>query len=159
VLRLYIMAAFMVICSAGLSLTGCSSPIVSKTGAPVFDPLVHDWPHTLSDIPPDADITYGQLENGLRYALRRNARPEKEAVIRFWVRAGSRNETPKTIGLAHYLEHMAFNGSENVPEGEMVKSLERLGLSFGADTNASTTYWRTEYRLNLPNVDTETLGR
>ncbi len=156
-LRLYIMAAFMVICSAGLSLTGCSSPIVSKTGAPVFDPLVHDWPHTLSDIPPDADITYGQLENGLRYALRRNARPEKEAVIRFWVRAGSRNETPTTIGLAHYLEHMAFNGSENVPEGEMVKSLERLGLSFGADTNASTTYWRTEYRLNLPNVDTETL--
>jgi len=52
---------------------------------------------------------------------------------------------------------MAFNGSENIPEGEMVKSLERLGLSFGADTNASTTYWRTQYQLKLPNVDKETL--
>ncbi len=141
-----------------LCLAACSPKTDSPHEKPlVFDPLIHAWPQDLSDIEPDPDVTYGRLGNGLRYALRRNARPEKEAMLLFWVRAGSRNETPETIGLAHYLEHMAFNGSENVAEGEMVKSLERLGLSFGADTNASTTYWRTQYQLKLPNVDKETL--
>ena len=141
-------------------LQACSgtSDAVKTQEAVIFDPLTQDWPHDISDIERDPDVTYGKLDNGLRYALRKNARPEGEAVIRFWIRAGSRNETSDTIGLAHYLEHMAFNGSENVPEGEMVKSLERLGLSFGADTNASTTYMRTEYRLNLPNLDEETLN-
>jgi len=61
------------------------------------------------------------------------------------------------LGGAHFLEHMAFNGTENVAEGEMVKSLERMGMSFGADTNASTSYTRTDYRLNLPEVDDETV--
>jgi len=61
------------------------------------------------------------------------------------------------LGGAHFLEHMAFNGTQNVPEGEMVKSLERMGMSFGADTNASTSYTRTDYRLNLPEVDDETV--
>ncbi len=141
-----------------LCLTACTPKTDETDKAPLtFDPLIHEWPQDLSDIPPDPNVTYGRLENGLRYALRTNARPEKEAMLLFWVRAGSRNEMPETIGLAHYLEHMAFNGSENIPEGEMVKSLERLGLSFGADTNASTTYWRTQYQLKLPNVDKETL--
>lgn len=136
-----------------LCLTACQ-----KAEVPVyFDPLVHDWPHDLSDIAPDPNVHYGKLDNGLRYALRQNAKPENEAALRFWIRAGSRNETDDTLGLAHFLEHMAFNGSENVPEGEMVKSLERLGLSFGADTNASTTFTRTEYTLNLPDTGDETV--
>ncbi len=144
-----------------LALTACqkNSTVQDLVANPnIFDPLTQDWPHDISDIPRDPDVTYGKLSNGMRYILRQNSRPEGEAVIRFWIRAGSRNETPETIGLAHFLEHMAFNGSENIPEGEMVKSLERLGLSFGADTNASTTYMRTEYRLNLPNLDEETLN-
>lgn len=140
--------------------TGCTptqTPTSETKTARMFDPLVDVWPHDLSDIPVDANVTYGRLDNGLRYALQTNARPENEAVVRFWIRAGSRNETDQTLGLAHFLEHMAFNGSENVPEGEMVRSLERLGLSFGADTNASTTFTRTEYQLNLPEVDDETV--
>jgi len=142
---------------AGLLLAGCKAGVKEDTAKILFDPLVHTWPHDLSDIPVDPDVSYGVLENGLRYALQTNSRPEGEASLRFWIRAGSRNETDETLGLAHYLEHMAFNGSENVPEGEMVKSLERLGLSFGADTNASTTFNRTEYTLNLPEVDDETV--
>ena len=141
---------------AGLTLAGCKAGTKDEAKV-LFDPLVHTWPHDLSDIPVDSDVKYGVLENGLRYALQTNGRPESEASLRFWVRAGSRNETDETLGLAHYLEHMAFNGSENVPEGEMVKSLERLGLSFGADTNASTTFNRTEYTLKLPEVDDETV--
>jgi len=141
---------------AGFTLVGCKAK-TADTAIPMFDPLVHTWPHDLSDIPVDPNVTYGVLDNGLRYALQANSRPENEASLRFWIRAGSRNETDETLGLAHYLEHMAFNGSENVPEGEMVKSLERLGLSFGADTNASTTFTRTEYTLKLPEVDDETV--
>lgn len=137
---------------------GLVSCAPQKTETPrLFDPLVDVWPHDLSDIPQDPDVTYGQLENGMRYAIQTNARPEKEAVVRFRIAAGSKHETEATLGLAHYLEHMAFNGSENVPEGEMVKSLERLGLSFGADTNASTTYSRTQYMLNLPDIGDETV--
>src|SRR3546814_6455828 len=63
---------------------------------------------------------------------------------------GSAAEAEDEQGLAHFIEHMAFNGSRNVPEGEMVKMLERLGLSFGADTNASTGYTQTQYKLDLP---------
>lgn len=141
-----------------LVVTACKAPPSETTHeAVIFDPLIHSFPHDISDVARDPDVTYGKLDNGMRYILRTNARPEGEAVMRFWVKAGSKHETEDTIGLAHFLEHMAFNGSENVPEGEMVKSLERLGLSFGADTNASTTYTRTEYRLNLPNLDDETL--
>lgn len=121
----------------------------------LFDPEVDIWPHDISDVPRDLDVTYGQLENGLRFALQKNERPKNEAVIRLTFRAGAKHETDDMLGGAHFLEHMAFNGTQNVPEGEMVKSLERMGLSFGADTNASTSYTRTDYRLNLPEVDDE----
>jgi len=66
---------------------------------------------------------------------------------------GSINENDETRGLAHFLEHMAFNGSENIPEGEMIKTLEKFGLAFGPDTNASTGFFETSYQLELPEVD------
>lgn len=122
-----------------------------------FDPATEVWPHDSSDVTVDPDVTYGVLPNGMRYALRANARPENEASMRLIIRAGAKHETPETLGAAHFLEHMAFNGTENVPEGEMVKSLERLGLAFGADTNASTSFTRTDYRLSLPEVDAQTV--
>ncbi|MEM6555386.1 MAG: insulinase family protein [Pseudomonadota bacterium] len=150
-----------------LFLNACASQPVSDPpaiaseapaeAADLFDFLEDTWPHDASDIPPDPDVVYGQLSNGMRYALQHNQRPRGEAVMRFWVRAGRRNEAENVLGVAHFLEHMAFNGSENVPEGEMVASLERLGLAFGADTNASTSFARTEYKLDLPNVDDETI--
>jgi zinc protease len=139
-----------------LALAACSQSSQKPTPK-IFDPAVHVWPHDISDVPRDEDVTYGVLENGMRYALQSNARPEQEAVIRLTFRAGSKHESDDMSGGAHFLEHMAFNGTKNVPEGEMVKSLERMGLSFGADTNASTSYTRTDYRLNLPEVDDETV--
>ena len=68
---------------------------------------------------------------------------------------GSLNEADDTRGLAHFLEHMAFNGSENIPENEMTKRLEKYGLAFGADTNASTSFNQTTYQLELPDVSDE----
>ncbi len=106
-----------------------------------------------SDLSADDRVIYGQLENGLRYAVMHNATPSEAAAIRMRIDTGSLNETETQRGLAHFLEHMAFNGSENVAEGEMVRRLERYGLSFGADTNASTGFDQTIYKLNLPNVE------
>ena len=108
--------------------------------------------HDESDLKADPRVTYGVLENGLRYAIMRNSTPGSVAAIRMRIDTGSLNETKEQAGIAHFLEHMAFNGSENVPEGEMIKRLERFGLSFGADTNASTGFSQTVYKLNLPTI-------
>lgn len=108
------------------------------------------WPHAASDIAPDPAVRFGALANGMRYALMRNQLPPEAVSIRFSVKFGSLNEADEERGLAHVIEHMAFNGSRHVPEGEMVRILERLGLTFGADTNASTGQTFTTYQLDLP---------
>ncbi len=110
------------------------------------------WAHEASDIAPDPAVRFGTLPNGMRYALRHNGLPAGAVSIRFVVAFGSLHEAEGEQGLAHFIEHMAFNGSRNVPEGEMVKILERLGLAFGADTNASTGQEFTTYSLDLPNA-------
>lgn len=111
------------------------------------------WNSETSDLEADSRIIYGVLPNGLRYAIRHNERPQNQVLIRMTLDFGSAAEADDEQGLAHFIEHMAFNGSTNVPEGEMVRMLERLGLSFGADTNASTGYTRTQYKLDLPKAD------
>lgn len=133
-------------------LSGCKAQTVAL-------PSIDDVPfaHMASDLPVDAAITYGELPNGLRYAVRENDTPTKTATLLMRVDTGSINETEETRGLAHFLEHMAFNGSENIPEGEMTKRLERFGLAFGADTNASTGFNETTYQLELPDVTEEML--
>ena len=122
-------------------------------------PSIEDvsFAHMASDLPVDTEIAYGELPNGLRYAVRENDTPTKTATLLMRVDTGSINETEETRGLAHFLEHMAFNGSENIPEGEMTKRLERFGLAFGADTNASTGFDETTYQLELPDITEEML--
>ena len=115
------------------------------------------WPQANVDIPADPNVRFGVLPNGMRYAIQRNQTPPGQAALRMWVNAGSLMETDAQQGLAHYLEHMAFNGSKHVPEGEMVKILERHGLAFGADTNAQTSWNQTLYQLDLPSNDDDTL--
>ncbi len=115
------------------------------------------WPQTLSDVRADPDIRFGSLSNGMRYAIKRQAIPAGQAALRLRFDAGSLMETDAQQGLAHFLEHMAFNGSKAVPEGEMVKILERHGLAFGADTNASTNFDETVYKLDLPKTDDDTV--
>jgi zinc protease len=111
----------------------------------------------VSDVAPDPRVRFGVLPNGLRYAIQKNATPPGQAALRLWFDAGSLDETDEQQGLAHFLEHMAFNGSKNVPEGDMIKILERHGLSFGADTNASTNFSETTYQLDLPKTDDDTV--
>ncbi len=114
-----------------------------------------DFAHQASDLKPDTNVTYGKLPNGVRYAVMHNETPSNTAALRMRFGTGSLNETDRQRGIAHFTEHMAFNGSKNIPEGEMVKRLERLGLAFGADTNAYTSFDETVYMLNLPNTSDE----
>ncbi|MFA7587698.1 MAG: pitrilysin family protein, partial [Novosphingobium sp.] len=111
------------------------------------------WAFETSDIPVDPAFRFGRLENGMRYAIRHNATPKGTAVVRMEVKAGSLDEAEHERGFAHFVEHMAFNGSTRVPEGEMIRLLERHGLAFGADTNAQTSFDRTTYMLDLPKND------
>ena len=111
---------------------------------------VHPWPQAASDLPADPDVRFGILPNGMRYALRHNATPPHQTSLRLRIDAGSLEEQDDQRGLAHFIEHMAFNGSTHVAEGEFVHRLERLGLRFGADTNAGTEYGQTVYKLDLP---------
>jgi zinc protease len=111
------------------------------------------WPQAVSDIPADPEIRFGALPNGMRYAIQKNSTPPGQASLRLYFDAGSLDETDEQQGLAHFLEHMAFNGSKDIPEGEMIKILQRHGLAFGADTNASTSWDQTVYQLDLPLTD------
>ena len=147
------------------SLGGLSSPALAATAsslAPETAAALRDrriWAHQASDLQPDAAVTYGQLPNGLRYALMRNALPSKTAAVRLRFGVGSLMEADDQRGLAHFIEHMVFNGSQNVPEGEMVKLLERYGLAFGPDTNAYTSFLETVYQLDLPDTRDELLDK
>jgi zinc protease len=108
------------------------------------------WPQAKSDVPADPDVRFGTLPNGMRYAIRRNQTPPGVTSMRLRFDAGSLHEQDDQRGLAHFVEHMAFNGTTNLAEGEFVQRLERLGLRFGADTNAGTDFSQTVYKLDLP---------
>ena len=142
---------------AALPLLALTQPIAAQDDppAPPADTVqsTTGWGHPVYDIAPDPAVRFGVLENGMRYAILRNGTPQGTAVIRFGFDVGWIDEGEQELGLAHMLEHMAFNGSTNVPEGEMIKLLERLGLAFGADTNASTGFEDTIYKLDLPRTD------
>src|SRR5690606_31105311 len=107
------------------------------------DAAAKAWNFAASDIPVDPNIVFGVLPSGMKYALLKNSTPKDSVVLRMRFDVGSFAEADDQRGLAHFLEHMAFNGSTNVPEGEMIKLLERKGLAFGADTNASTGFDET----------------
>ena len=115
------------------------------------------WAQSASDIPADANVRFGVLPNGMRYAIMKNATPPGQASLRLRIDAGSLMENDDQLGLAHFMEHMAFNGTTNVPENELLRILERLGLAFGADTNAFTSFDQTAYTLELPRTNDETV--
>jgi zinc protease len=110
------------------------------------------WLFVGSDITPDPAWRFGTLPNGLRYAVRRNGVPPGQVSVRVRVDAGSLMERDDERGYAHLLEHLAFRGSEHVPDGESKRLWQRLGVTFGSDSNASTTFTQTVYKLDLPSA-------
>ena len=117
------------------------------------------WPHETADLVPDPSVTWGRLDNGMRYVLLPNETPKDRVSLRLLIDAGSLMEGDDQRGLAHFLEHMAFKGSESMPAGDLVQYLERLGMAFGADTNARTSFESTVYLLELPSNDAQLIDR
>ncbi|MBN1447281.1 MAG: insulinase family protein [Bacteroidetes bacterium] len=112
-----------------------------------------------SNLPVNPKVKIGRLDNGLTYYIMQNTKPENRAELRLVVNAGSILETDDQQGLAHFCEHMAFNGSENFKKNELVKFLESIGMRFGADLNAYTSFDETVYMLELPMDDEEVVDK
>lgn len=102
------------------------------------------------EIPIDPTVKIGKLSNGLTYYLKHNEKPKNKAELRLVINAGSMLEDKDQQGLAHFLEHMAFNGTKNFPKNDLIDYLQSLGVEFGADLNAHTGYDETVYKLSVP---------
>lgn len=115
------------------------------------------WLYENSDVPIDTAWTFGTLPNGLRYAVRRNGVPPGQVSIRLRIDAGSLMEHEDERGFAHFMEHLTFRGSKYVPDGESKRIWQRLGVTFGSDSNAQTTPTGTTYALDLPEASADGL--
>ena len=102
------------------------------------------------DLPMDPQVTKGVLDNGMTYYVRQNSVPKNRAFIYLVVRAGSMDEDNDQQGLAHFCEHMAFNGTKNFPKNSLVNCLQKMGMEFGAEINAYTSFDETVYKLTIP---------
>ena len=156
------LAAASLVALAGCATVPHRAPVTetaaTETAAPALVATgTTGWGFPVYDVPADPAVRYLKLDNGLKVAILRNSTPQNTVAVRLGFDAGMIDESEAEAGLAHFLEHMAFNGSKNVPEGEMIKLLEREGLAFGADTNASTDLEETIYTLDLPRNDPKLL--
>ena len=106
--------------------------------------------NTENEFPLDPAITYGKLENGLTYYIRENQTPKDKVSIKLIIKAGSVMEEENQLGLAHLLEHMAFNGSKNFPKRKIDEYMSSIGLNLGSHYNASTSFLKTSYVYEIP---------
>ncbi len=133
-------------------LLSCVPAIAAEAAKPL-------WAHEGSDLKPDPKMVFGSIENGLRWVVLPNAEPPKRVSIRLHIATGSLMEEDDQQGLAHFMEHMAFNGTTHFAADQMVEFFQRLGMAFGADTNAHTSFDETVYKLELPDNNADFLGK
>ena len=125
----------------GLLLTACAAS--QSTPATPEDPLAEA-------LPVDPEVTIGTLPNGLTYYVEQNQRPQARAELRLVIKVGSVLEDEDQIGLAHVVEHMAFNGTQRFAGNALIHHLESIGVRFGAHLNAHTSFDETVYKLQIP---------
>lgn len=144
-----------------IALIGADFPVFAQTKTSLTAQVVPAapkrqpgrWAQDYTGRAADPAVRFGQLANGMRYAILRNETPKDAVSMRMLIRSGSLQERDDERGLAHYLEHMAFRGSANIADGDVVRILERQGLQFGADTNAGTNFDATVYQFDFPKAD------
>ncbi|GAD88893.1 peptidase M16 family protein [Vibrio halioticoli NBRC 102217] len=132
-----------ILIAACIAITGCQQ---NKTNTE--DP----------QLPIRQDMIQGELDNGMRYILVENNRPKDRVSLQLVVNAGSLDEDDDQKGIAHLVEHMAFNGTEQFPANTLIEHQQALGMVFGRDVNAMTEYYTTSYFLHLPNSSEEMLS-
>jgi zinc protease len=126
-----------------------------KESATVAEATAKPWPHSASDIAADTKAVFGSLPNGMRYMIYPNTEPPKRVSLRMHIATGALMEQDDQQGVAHFLEHMVFNGSKNFTPDELVPRMQRLGIGFGAHVNAYTSFDETVYMLDLPDLSDE----
>lgn len=126
--------------------------------APAQETVVSTDAQSIAPLTQDAELRTGKLENGLSYMIRPTTEPAGRASIRLFVETGSLDESEDTSGVAHFLEHLVFNGSRHYKRGELIPKMQKLGLGFGGDANAYTSLLHTVYKLDLPNLEEETVN-
>ena len=124
----------------------------------IFNPT-RQWAFETSDLSPDANVVYKTMPNGFRFILMKNSRPENRVSMHLFVQAGSMDETDTEQGVAHFLEHMLFNGSKHFKPGDLVKYFQDIGMRFGPDANANTGFYSTVYDIDLPKGDRDDLEK
>ncbi len=120
--------------------------------APAKPAATGPWLYRGSDVPQDKEWVFGELANGVRYAVRKNGVPPGQVAIRVRMDVGSLHEEESERGYAHLLEHLVFRQSRYLAEGAAIPTWQRLGATFGSDTNAETSPIATTYKLDLPNA-------
>ena len=119
-----------------------------------------DYKHADDEVvKPHKSIRIGKLDNGITYYIKQNNKPENRMTLRMPFKIGSIQEDDDQLGLAHFVEHMAFNGTNNFPKNDIVDLLEKAGVRFGADINAHTWFEETVYKLQLPTDDKDMMTK
>ncbi len=137
-------------------LMGCGH-LVRVEPAPFGAP--QPWPHDVSDLKPDPAVVWGRLENGLRYAILPHAKPHERVSVCLHVQVGAFHEAEHEEGYAHFVEHLAFRDTRDFPRQGAIAALQRLGAGFGADVNATTGWFETDYRFDdLPTAEPDALA-
>src|SRR5438105_11213338 len=144
----------LMLLAAAVVLTTCLSGVAQQPATASTQSLALTAP-----MPVDPEITIGKFANGMRYYIRRNKKPEKRAELRLVVKAGSILEDDDQQGLAHLVEHMAFDGTKHFPKKEMLSFVESLGMRWGPDLNAFTSFDETVYILTVPTDKPEVLDK
>ena len=143
--------------SAQQTATLQSAPATPVSATPQYAKPNDPWIFRGTDIPPDPQWLFGEMPNGIRYAVRHNSVPPGQVSIRIRIDAGSLYETESEQGFAHLIEHLTFRESKYLGNNQAIPTWQRLGASFGTDTNAETTPTQTVYKLDLPNVSQTSL--
>ena len=138
---------FAAVCGAAVYLAA-QTPTTTQAPAPVVTSA--NTVGLNQPVPTDPQITIGKFPNGLRYYLKTNRKPEKRAELRLVVNAGSVLEDDSQRGLAHFVEHMAFNGTQHYPRQQIIAFMQSIGMQFGPSINAFTSFDETVYQLQIP---------
>ena len=136
---------------AVMAISGCAT--VQKSGK--TEAGTTQTAETSAILPLDTNVRVGKLANGFTYYIRRNTEPKERAQLYLATKVGSILEADNQQGLAHFMEHMSFNGTKNFPKNDLVNYLQKAGVRFGADLNAYTSFDETVYQLPIPTDDPE----
>ncbi len=137
--------------------SGTSADHEPEAPAPVPKIPARPWPQASSDIAPAAGAVFGALDNGFRYLIYPNSEPPRRVSLRLHIASGSLMEADDQRGLAHFLEHMVFNGTKHFSPDQLVPEMQRRAIAFGAHVNAFTSFDETVYMLDLPDLSEDTM--